>query len=370
MSTNIAAAQKYITFAIPCYNVADYVDNCVHSILAGCAQYLSYIEIILVDDGSKNDSTPEIIDRWQAKHPDFIRAIHQENGGHGQAVNTGLANASGIYFKVVDADDWLDESACQQYLSSIVKHVQDVCTTDSEENKDCKSDQHERKLLDMIITNYVYEKVFEDKRTTIRYSSVMPVNKDFTWNELGRLRPYQNILMHSVTYRTQMLQDIGFCLPKHTFYVDNVFVYLPLPHVQGIRYLDLDLYRYFIGREGQSVNERVMVSRIEQQLRVTRIMIDAYDLDKDINCKRLRTYMESFITMMMVICSVFLLLSKRDDALALRSEIWAYLAKKNPTAYPRIRRSVMGRGVNLAGRGGEAITILGYRAARKIFKFS
>ena len=86
--------------------------------------------------------------------------------------------------------------------------------------------------------------------------------------------------MHSVIYRTQLLRDCGLELPKHTFYVDNLFVYVPLPYVKNMYYLDVDFYRYYIGREDQSVNESVMIKRIDQQIKVNKIMVDSYDLWK------------------------------------------------------------------------------------------
>ena len=98
---------KTITFAVPCYNSAAYMDHCVETLLA-CGED---IEILLVDDGSTKDDTAAICDRWQNEHPDIVRAIHQPNKGHGGAVNTGLAHATGFYFKVVDSDDWLDPAA-------------------------------------------------------------------------------------------------------------------------------------------------------------------------------------------------------------------------------------------------------------------
>jgi glycosyltransferase involved in cell wall biosynthesis len=365
-----------------------------------------------VDDGSQGDDTAAAIDAWQERHPQCIRAVHQENGGHGEAVNTGLVHARGDYFKVVDADDWLDEAACKAYMRVVVEQAERNRRAQGKAGANLPASALSpaapaaptvpvapvapavpaapsapaapatlaapvapaapaaHAAVDLIITNYVYEKVFEGKRTPIRYVGVMPQGREFGWHELGRLRPHQNILMHSVTYRTAMLRAIGFKLPAHTFYVDNIFVYIPLPHVRRIRYINADLYRYFIGREGQSVNEKVMASRIEQQLRITRIMIAAYDLDNDVPVRRLREYMQGFLTMMMVICSVFLLLSKRDDAQRLKKGIWDFLREKNPGAYPRIRNSVMGRGVCLGGRAGKTITIAGYRLARSIFKFS
>ncbi len=58
----------------------------------------------------------------------------------------------------------------------------------------------------------------------MRYSS-LPQDKIFTWNEAGRFHKGQYILMHSVIYRTQLLRECGLELPKHTFYVDNIYVY-------------------------------------------------------------------------------------------------------------------------------------------------
>ncbi len=69
-------------------------------------------------------------------------------------------------------------------------------------------------------------------------------------------------------------------MPKHTFYVDNIFVYQPLPYVKTMYYMNEDLYRYFIGRQDQSVNEQVMVKRVDQQIRVTKIMTECCNLRK------------------------------------------------------------------------------------------
>ena len=106
---------KTISFAVPCYNSAAYMDKCIESLLA-CGDD---IEIIIVDDGSTKDDTPQKADAWQEAHPGIIRAIHQENGGHGEAVNTGIRNAQGIFFKVVDSDDWVNEEAFEAILKKL-----------------------------------------------------------------------------------------------------------------------------------------------------------------------------------------------------------------------------------------------------------
>jgi glycosyltransferase involved in cell wall biosynthesis len=341
---------KLITFVVPCYNAAAYMDRCIESILAGARNFLDRIELIIVDDGSDADDTAAKADEWQARHPAVIRAIHQSNGGHGEAVNTGLDNATGRYFKVVDADDWLDDEA----LTLALVRLKWLAASN----------------LDLLITNYVYEKIDEGKRTAIRYAGVLPEGRIFGWSEVGTFKPQQNLLMHAVIYRTELLRNIGLRLPAHTFYVDNIFVYVPLPATRSLFFLDIDLYRYCIGREDQSVNEAMMIRRVDQQLRVTRIMIDAFHLRKDVENVRLRKYMIHYLTMMMAVCSVFLRLSGLEDADQQRRAIWAYLKEKDPTVYPKIRGGLLGLGANLPGRAGCALSLSGYRLARKIFRFN
>lgn len=339
---------KTISFAIPCYNSAAYMDKCIESLLA-CGDD---IEIIIVDDGSQKDETPQKADEWERAHPGIIRAVHQENGGHGQAVNTGLAHATGLYFKVVDSDDWLDARAMEDVMAYLREQA-------------CRENP-----TDLVVGNYVYEKVHEGTRTVMHYRNVFPERREFGWADVGHFGPSQYLLMHSVIYRTKLLHDMGLSLPKHTFYVDNIFVYVPLPHVKSIYYLDVDMYRYFIGREDQSVNESVMMGRIDQQLRVTRTMIDAVQLPAGVAEKRLERYMENYLSMMMCICSIFLRMIDTDEAEDKREAVWVYLKEHNPEVYRRVRRSVLNMGTNLPTELGRKIGITGYHVAQRIFKFN
>ena len=338
---------KLITFAVPCYNSAAYMDRCIQSLLPAGPE----TEIILVDDGSK-DETGAIADAWAEKHPDIIRVIHQENGGHGEGVNQGIRHAAGVYYKVVDSDDWLDTDS----LAQVMEKLREFAAM--------------QEPVDLLLCNYVYEHTVDNTRHTVRYTGILPTGRVFAWSEIGRFPPSQNILMHSVIYRTQILRDCGLRLPKHTFYVDNMFVYLPLPHCRKLYYLDLDLYRYFIGREDQSVNEKVMVKRVDQQLRVTKLMItgiDLYSLPPE--QKKLRAYMFNYLSMMMTISSVFLTMDGSPEALAKKKELWQFLKLHDRRVYKRCLLSVAGA-CNLPGKAGRCVTMLGYRAAQKIFKFN
>ena len=342
---------KTITFAVPCYNSAEYMDKCIESLLA-CDGGEGDIEILIVDDGSTKDNTAQKADEWHERYPGTIYAVHKENGGHGSAVNTGLSYARGRYFKVVDSDDWLDPVAMQPIMSYL------------------RSQSELRDACDLVIGNYVYEKVYEGTHTTIDYANVFPVDEKFTWDDIGTFKPSQYLLMHSVIYRTELLRDVKLVLPEHCFYVDNIFVYVPLPTVYSIRYFNVDMYRYFIGREGQSVNEDIMKSRIDQQLRITRFMIDAVDLNSDVVQKKLRRYMENYLSMMMCICSVFLRMINTSESEQKRKDIWDYLKQQRPGMYARIRRNVLNLGTNIPTELGRRLGLGGYHIAQKIFKFN
>ena len=338
---------KLITFTVPCYNSADYMDRCIESLLPAGPE----AEIILVDDGSK-DNTGKIADAYAEKYPDIVRVIHQKNGGHGEGVNQGIRNATGLYYKVVDSDDWLDGDALQQVMAKLREFA--------------AMDQP----VDLLMCNYVYEHTVDNTHHTVRYTRILPQNRVFTWEEIGHFPQSQNILMHTVIYRTQILRQCKLELPKHTFYVDNIFVYQPLPCCERLYYLDLDLYRYFIGREDQSVNEKVMLKRVDQQLRVTRIMIDAVDLYAlPERQKKLRAYMLNYLSMMMTISSVFLTMDGTPQALAKKKDLWDYLKRHDKRVWRRCCLSVAGL-TNLPTAAGRRLSLWGYHVAQKIFKFN
>lgn len=342
---------KTITFGIPCYNSAEYMDHCISSILEG-ADYAKDIQIVIVDDGSTKDNTLAKALEWQTKYPEICKAVHQENGGHGMAVLKALENAEGAYFKVVDSDDWLDGEALAKLLDTL-------------------RDFLDRELqVDLVISNYVYEHVEDGKSTTIDYRYVLRRNKIITWDKVGHFNMAQNLLMHSLCYRTEILRDGGVPMPAHTFYVDNIYAYVPLPRCKTLYYLDVDLYRYFIGRDDQSVNEKVMVSRIDQQLRITRIMMDAYHLYDDIEGPKLRSYMIGYFTLMMAVCSIFSRLSDAPDAMDNVEELWRHLKAYDKRMYRRARMGVVGIATNLPTKAGEKFTLGVYRIASKLVKFN
>ncbi len=337
---------KLLTITIPCYNSEAYLKKCVDSLLPGGDR----VEILIVNDGS-TDETAEIAEEYAQKYPSVVRVIHQENKGHGGAVNTGLGEATGIYFKVVDSDDSVNPDAYQKILDTLENLVMDG------------------KSVDMLISNYIYDKVGVRRKKVMSYRRAFPQNEIFTWDKVRFLHKGQYILMHSVIYRTRVLKDCGLKLPEHTFYVDNLFVYVPLPYVKTLYYMDVIFYRYFIGRADQSVNEANMIKRIDQQIRVTKEIIDSYPLRK-LPDKKLRNYMKSYLEIMMTVSSVFLICSGTPENLAKKEELWEYLKSKDLLLYRKIRRGIMGQTMNLPGSTGRKISIAAYKTTRHFYGFN
>ena len=339
---------KLITFTVPCYNSATYMDHCIDTLLTAGSD----AEIILVDDGS-TDGTGAIADRYAAQYPDIVRVIHQENGGHGEGVNQGMVHATGMYFKVVDSDDWLDTAALGKLMALIRESAA------SEEP------------IDLILTNYVYEHAEDNTHRVVRYRNVLPMGKVFTWDEIGHFATTQFMIMHAATYRTDVLRRSKLSLPKHTFYVDNVFVYQPLPSVKRMYYLDEDMYRYFIGRADQSVTEDNMIRRIDQQILVTKIMADAHDLELlEQHNKKLAQYMYHYLSIMLMICNIYLMMSGREENQQKRVELWHWLKENHPATFRRMRYRSSNVVFLLPGKVGRDIDLFFYKWIRKIYKFN
>lgn len=337
---------KLLSVVIPCYNSQDYMRYCIESLLPGGEQ----VELLIVNDGS-SDGTGKIADEYAARYPNIVKAIHQENGGHGEAVNAGIRHASGLYFKVVDSDDWVDIRA---YMK-ILKALDDLVNNDQS--------------VDMLISNFVYEKEGTKYKKIMKYDRVLPEGKVFTWDDIKPFRKGQYILMHSVMYRTQLLRDCGLELPKHTFYVDNLFVYAPLEHVKTLYYVNVDFYRYFIGREDQSVQESIMIRRIDQQIKVNKLLIEQVELDH-IDNPNLRRYMLNHLEIVTVVSTILLIRSGTHENLKKKKELWNYIRTKDVQLYRHLKYGFMGRLISLPGRFGRSISVGAYKISQRLVGFN
>lgn len=337
---------KLLSITVPCYNSAAYMERCVDSLLIGGED----VEILIVNDGS-SDATAQIADAYAKKYPTIVRAIHKENGGHGSAVNTGIANASGLFFKVVDSDDWVKEESYHEILDALRELV--------------ASGQQ----VDMLLANYVYEKQGEKHKKVVSFRRALPKNEIFTWDEIKHFKKTEYILMHSIIYRTRLLHECKLQLPEHTFYVDNIFAFNPLPFVKKMYYIDTNFYRYYIGREDQSVNEKVMIGRIDQQIKVNKLMVD-YITETKVTNRKTYKYMVKYLDIITTVSSIMLIRAKTDEALEKKEELWEYIHTKNPRVFRRLRYGLMGNATNLPGKGGRNCSVAIYKVMQKVMKFN
>lgn len=337
---------KVLSIVVPCFNSQAYMRQCIDTLLPGGVD----VEIIIVNDGS-TDETGNIADEYRKAYPNIIKVVHQENGGHGEAINTGIRHAKGYYFKVVDSDDWVDSEAYEKILATL---------------KRCMNYEDS---IDMLVSNYVYEKEGARHKKVIRYARVFPEECIFKWEEAGTFKKGQYILMHSVMFRTHLLTQAEISLPKHTFYVDNLFVYCMLPYVKKMYYVNADFYRYYIGREDQSVNEEIMIQRIDQQLKVNKLMISKVDVGA-IEDKKQQKYLYHYLEIITTISSVLLNKAGTKEHLKKKRELWQYMKEANIRTYYKLRYRIFGSVLNLPGLLSRKISACAYKISKKMIGFN
>lgn len=237
--------QKLLTITVPVYNVEQYIRQCLDSFLV--ADISNDLEILVIDDGTKDQSAFIAAD-YEVKYPNIFHVIHKENGGHGSAVNKGIENASGKYFKVVDGDDWVDPVSLKKLVLFLKK-------TDS----------------DMIINNFcsVIDGTSKKREQLAAFPNVH-YGKEYNFSDICK---DLYIKMHAITIRTDILQKNHIFLDEHCYYVDMEYITYPIPYVNTITFLKDYVYQYRVGLEAQSVNIRSMQKNVSHHLMVTCALI-------------------------------------------------------------------------------------------------
>lgn len=339
---------KLISFVIPSYNSEDYLHRAIDSLIIGGED----IEIIIVNDGSK-DNTLKIANSYKKKYPKIVKVIDKENGGHGSTINEGLKIAEGLYFKVIDSDDWVCQDSLMKIISKLKEHV------------------NSKTNVDLYITNFVYEHIEDNTSYERDYSDNYPNEIVFNWAQVKkRLRYSKTLLMHALIYKTSVLKESGLELPKHTFYVDNLFAYIPLPYAKSIYYMKLPFYRYLIGRIGQSVSLGNIVGRYKQQIKVQELMVSAYsyDLIKSYP-KGLKNYMFHCLSAIMIITQMFTSGMYSKERKSDLKSLWKYIKTTDKKLYRFLRYRSVNVWVNfLPFKIRGYVMIKGYRILAKKIK--
>ena len=336
--------KKILSITVPCYNSQDYMENCINSLISERDR----VEIIIINDGS-SDRTGEIADKYAEKYPDCVRVIHQKNGGHGEGINQGVKHASGTYFKVVDSDDTLSAD-----FSAFIDALEECEKAGG---------------VDLAVTNYYYVHTDGIGDRSIDYSSTLPKNEIFTWERSKPFKLDQMLTIHSCTFRTELMKAWHEPLPKKVFYEDNLMVCKTLTRVKSMYYFPKDLYRYWIGRPDQSVQENVMKGRYSHQILVTVKSFEACDFD-NIKEKKLNKYLKHELFMMFGISILFTRLNKTDETDAALEQMWKDCRAHSEKWGKHFRYGTPLFFICIPGKFGRAFSGFIYRLANKIVRFN
>ena len=307
--------KKLITFCVPSYNSEEYLHYALDS-LRGHEE----AEVLIIDDGSK-DKTLEIAKKYEAEYPAIFKAVHQENKGHGGAINTAISLATGEYFKVLDSDDWVDQDAYDKLIEFLKGQ--------GEENK-----------ADLILMDYVYQVGRGNPDTRIGFSYYFPDDQTILLKDMRfHMRIQDNVTLHSAIYRLEVIRESGVVLPEHCSYEDNYFVYAPLGYVQRVRYICAPLYQYLIGRDGQSMAHENLIRKYHDFILCGELTFNAHDIMKfrKTDKKRYRI-MRHHLILGMLFLNMFPQLNGTPEALEEMRQAMLRCQQNNPAQYKMIRR--------------------------------
>lgn len=296
---------KLLTIAMPCYNVEAYLERGLSSLAD--ARLNEDLEVLIVNDGS-TDATEAIAQRFVDKHPQIFRLITKKNGGHGSAINTGISNATGTYFRIVDGDDWVKTDN----LVSLLDHLHQV-------GSDLVVD--EKSTVDMLTEN----------SHLIALPTSLPTDKQLVFGDIcatADLEPY--VTIHTLSVRTELLREHKVVIREGIFYVDYEFILKATCPAETIIFLHLEIYQYLIGNTEQSVAVANYVKRVhhhETMLKEILRFAEETSFEENIS-----TYLDSRVQLVLHTHYNILLIFDTDRAqgLARAKEFRSWLTQEHP----------------------------------------
>lgn len=232
--------EKILTIIIPTYNMEKYLNKCLTSLIIDDKELMKKLEVLVVIDGAK-DRSSEIAHTYQDKYPDTYVVIDKENGNYGSCINRGLKEATGKYVKVLDADDYFETSNFQKYLN--------ILRTSDE---------------DLVITDFEY--VNESYETTGLRTRNLTEGLELKFENILDNFNTELISMHELTYKASIFADISYQQTEGISYTDLEWCFLPMSKVVSVLYSKKVVYKYLIGREGQTVSSEVAKRTISHKI--------------------------------------------------------------------------------------------------------
>ena len=239
--------EKQLTLIIPTYNMEKYLRTCLDSLIIGEGQEL--LEVLVINDGSK-DSSSAIAHEYEAKHPECFRVIDKENGNYGSCINRGLKEAMGKYVKVLDADDHFDNPSLIVFLRKLQSTDVDLILTDNTifGNNDISKKYYGFNIPSNTIQNFA----------------------DYCDTFKGCMQ------MHNVTYKREIFSRFDYHQTEGISYTDMEWIFAPMARVRTFIYFPIPLYKYLIGREGQTISPEQIRRSNSHALKLANSMLTMY----------------------------------------------------------------------------------------------
>lgn len=224
--------EKLLTVVVPSYNMEKLLHRCLDSLLIENSDLFNRLEVLVINDGSK-DSTSAIAHEYERRYPDVFHVIDKENGNYGSCINRGIDEAKGMYFRILDADDCFDKNALANLIDKILSFEQ---------------------YPDLIISNYQEDYVDGSTKYIINDQYDYDNLHDFKNVILGKQKNGYFAVMHRMTYKLDVVRKAGLRHLEGISYTDSEYCFYPLREVKTVMFINVLLYRYQKGREGQTVS--------------------------------------------------------------------------------------------------------------------
>lgn len=238
--------EKILTIVVPTYNMENYLHHCLDSLIVP-QEEMEKLEVLVINDGSK-DSSSTIAHEYQDKYPDTFRVIDKENGNYGSCVNRGLKEAKGKYIKILDADDSFDKANFDRFILKLDDLDYDVILTD-------------------------YEQINEKGKILYKIRLHLPSNKKLTLEEIIENYPI-GFVMHCATYRVKLIKDINYMQPEGLSYTDQIWMHEPFAYIESAIYIPVSVYKYLIGRDGQTMDPKVVYKNMKSHIACALFMLE------------------------------------------------------------------------------------------------
>ena len=305
---------KSLSIAIPSFNSENYLRQCLDSLLVGRDEEL---DVIVINDGS-TDKTSEIAHEFAKKHP-FVRVVDKENAGHGSGINVAIKLAEGLYFKILDSDDLLDKEG--------LIHLLDVIKVQSEKGNN----------PDLYLADYgsYYEEDENVPQAIISFKRHMKKIEDVvTWEGLPVVGISDFFMIHMTYVRTALLKEINIPLLEKTFYEDNQYLFYVIKNTKTLYYLDKAIYKYTVGRKGQSISLENMAKKYDHQYRVKKAIIDHINIDEyNAMSKPLKWHIRHELFKMSILVYFYTYIGKGKERHQQYKELYKYFKESNPEMY-------------------------------------